>query len=260
MRVACSIELNEGDRKRLERLAKGRSTAARLVRRSKIVLLASEGMENIESASRVGVDRRTVSLWRRRFAQKGIEGIEKDAPRGGRTPKKREKLVERIILKTTQEHPRSATHWSTRTLAKEMGVNPTLVHRVWRPNNLKPHLVKTFKLSNDKHFLDKLYDVVGLYMNPPANALVFGVDEKSQIQALDRTQPGLPIKRGRCGTMTHDYKRHGTTTLFAALELLEGRVIGTCMNRHRHQEWIRFLKLIDAETPVELDLHLIVDN
>lgn len=260
MRVACSIELKEGERKRLEKLAKGRSTATRLVQRSKIVLLAAKGMENIQIASQVGVDRRTVSLWRCRFAEKGIEGIEKDAPRGGRKPKKRGKLVQRIIEKTTQGHPRNATHWSARTLAQEIGANPTLVHRVWRANNLKPHLVKTFKLSNDKHFLEKLHDVVGLYMNPPENALVFSVDEKSQIQALDRTQPGLPIKKGRCGTMTHDYKRHGTTTLFAALELLEGKVIGTCMKRHRHQEWIKFLKLIDAQTPSELDLHLIVDN
>jgi len=225
-----------------------------------MILLAADGMENIQVAAQIGVDRRTVSLWRERFAEKGIAGIEKDAPRGGRKPKRRGKLVQRIIEKTTQEKPRNATHWSTRTLGKQIGVNPTLVHRVWRANNLKPHLVKTFKLSNDKHFLEKLHDVVGLYMNPPENALVFSVDEKSQIQALDRTQPGLPIKKGRCGTMTHDYKRHGTTTLFAALELLDGKVIGTCMKRHRHQEWIKFLKLIDTQTPPELGLHLIVDN
>jgi transposase len=260
MRVACSIELKEEERETLEKFAKGRSTAARVVERSKIILLAAKGMENIQIASEVGVDRRTVSLWRRRFAEQGIAGIQKDAPRAGRKPKERAELVQRIIEKTTQGQPPNATHWSARTLAKEIGVNPTLVHRVWRANSLKPHLVKNFKLSNDKHFLEKLHDVVGLYMNPPDNALVFSVDEKSQIQALDRTQPGLPIKKGRCGTMTHDYKRHGTTTLFAALELLEGKIIGTCMKRHRHQEWIKFLKLIDAQTPSELDLHLIVDN
>jgi transposase len=260
MRVACSIELKEEERKTLEKFTKGRRTAARVVERSKIILLAAKGMENIQIASEVGVDRRTVSLWRRRFAEKGIAGIEKDAPRAGRKPKERAELVQRIIEKTIQGQPPNATHWSARTLAKEIGVNPTLVHRVWRANRLKPHLVKNFKLSNDKHFLEKLHDVVGLYMNPPDNALVFSVDEKSQIQALDRTQPGLPIKKGRCGTMTHDYKRHGTTTLFAALELLEGKIIGTCMKRHRHQEWIKFLKLIDAQTPSERDLHLIVDN
>lgn len=260
MRVARSIELKEEERKTLERLAKGRRTPVRVVQRSRMILLAADGMENIQVAAQIGVDRRTVSLWRERFAEKGIAGIEKDAPRGGRKPKRRGKLVQRIIEKTTQEKPRNATHWSTRTLGKQIGVNPTLVHRVWRANNLKPHLVKTFKLSNDKHFLEKLHDVVGLYMNPPENALVFSVDEKSQIQALDRTQPGLPIKKGRCGTMTHDYKRHGTTTLFAALELLDGKVIGTCMKRHRHQEWIKFLKLIDTQTPPELGLHLIVDN
>lgn len=260
MRVACSIELNAAQRKTLERYSKGRSVAARLVERSQIILLAADGMENMQIASRIGVDRRTVSLWRQRFAEKGIAGIEKDAPRGGRKPKERTDLIEQIIEKTLHSKPKNATHWSARTLAKQVGVNPTLVHRVWRSNGLKPHLVKTFKLSNDKNFLEKLHDVVGLYLNPPENALVFSVDEKSQIQALDRTQPGLPIKKGRCGTMTHDYKRHGTTTLFAALELMEGKVIGTCMNRHRHQEWIKFLKLIDKETPKKRDLHLIVDN
>lgn len=260
MRVACSIVLSSADRKTLERYSNGRSVATRLVERSQIVLYAAEGLENMQIAALMGVDRRTVSLWRRRFSERGLAGIEKDAPRGGRRPKRRKGLVDRIIEETLHSKPKGATHWSARTLAKHVGTNPTLVHRVWKANGLKPHLVKTFKLSNDKHFIEKLHDVVGLYMNPPENALVFSVDEKSQIQALDRTQPGLPIKKGRCGTMTHDYKRHGTTTLFAALELMEGRVIGTCMNRHRHQEWIKFLKFIDQQTPPDLDLHLIVDN
>ncbi len=260
MRIACSVRLSEEHRGTLEKWSRGRRSAVRLAQRSKIVLLAAEGMQNIQIAQEVGADRRTVSLWRRRFQEQGIDGIQQDAPRGGRTPKARQDVVRCIVKKTTQEKPANATHWSIRTLARELQVNPTLVHRVWRANQLKPHLVKTFKVSNDKQFLEKLHDVVGLYLNPPDNALVFSLDEKSQIQALDRTQPGLPLKKGRCGTMTHDYKRHGTTTLFAALELLEGTVIGTCMKRHRHQEWMQFLRLLDTQTPPHLDLHCIVDN
>jgi transposase len=165
-----------------------------------------------------------------------------------------------IVEWTTQKKPANATHWSTRTLAVELKTSPSMVNRVWQANGLKPHLIKTFKLSNDRKFAEKLVDVVGLYLSPPEHALVLSCDEKSQIQALDRTQPGLPLKKGRAGTMTHDYKRNGTTTLFAALEMAEGKRIGTCMPRHRHQEWITFLALIDQETPAELDLHLIVDN
>jgi transposase len=165
-----------------------------------------------------------------------------------------------MIETTTQRTPPNATHWSTRSLAKELGTSPSMVHRVWKANGLKPHLAKTFKVSNDPHFEEKLRDVVGLYLNPPENALVLSADEKTSIQALDRTQPGLPLIRGRCGTMTHDYKRNGTTTLFAALELAQGEVIATCMKQHRHQEWIKFLRMIDEQTPNELDLHLIVDN
>ena len=169
-------------------------------------------------------------------------------------------MAKRILEKTTQERPANATHWSTRTLAAELGVSRSMVHRVWRAHGLKPHLTRTFKVSNDPRFVEKVTDVVGLYLDPPEHALVLCVDEKSQIQALDRTQPSLPMYPGRCGTLTHDYKRNGTTTLFAALEVAEGRLIGTCMPRHRHQEWIKFLKLIDAETDPDLDLHLIVDN
>ena len=165
-----------------------------------------------------------------------------------------------VIRKTTRERPAHATHWSTRTMAAEMGISPASVRRIWTRNGLKPHLLRTFKVSNDPHFAEKLEDIVGLYLNPPDHALVFSVDEKSQIQALDRTQPGLPIKKGRAGTMTHDYKRHGTTTLFAALCTLTGHVISTCMPRHRHQEWIRFLNLINMEVPNDLDVHLICDN
>jgi transposase len=165
-----------------------------------------------------------------------------------------------IIERTTQSKPSNATHWSVRTLAKRLGIDKSMVHRVWQASGLKPHLAKTFKVSRDKSFVEKVIDVVGLYLNPPEHALVLCADEKTSVQALDRTQPGLPLVRGRLGTMTHDYKRHGTTTLFAALEMSEGRIIGTCMNRHRHQEWIKFLNLIDQKTPAELDLHLIVDN
>lgn len=260
MRVAPQITLDDKERKTLQRWSRGRSTAARLVLRAKIVLLAAKGKQNKDIASELGADRSIVGRWRSRFAQHGLTGIEKDAPRGGRKPTKRNQVARRIVEKTTQETPANATHWSTRSLAKKLGVSQSMVHRVWKANGLKPHLVRTFKVSNDPHFVEKLIDIVGLYLNPPEHALVLCADEKSQIQALDRTQLSLPLRKGRCSTMTHDYKRNGTTTLFAALDVAEGRLIGKCMNRHRHQEWIKFLKLIDAETPEELDLHLIADN
>ena len=228
--------------------------------RAQIVLAATRDLENKEIASELGVSRETVGRWRSRFVMDGVKGILKDLPRGGRTPTARSRVEGRILRVTTQKKPANATHWSTRTLAKELGVTPSMVHRVWKANGLKPHLVKTFKVSNDPHFEEKLRDVVGLYLSPPKNALVLSADEKTSIQALDRTQPGLPLVKGRCGTMTHDYKRNGTTTLFAAIELGHGTVIATCMQRHRHQEWIKFLMRIDEHTPQELDLHVIVDN
>lgn len=260
MRVACKIDLAEEEKKTLEQWSRGRRIQARLVLRAKIVLLASEGMMNKDIAEEVGTDRMTVGRWRSRFAQLRLSGIEKDAPRGGRPPARRNEVARVIIERTTRTVPANATHWSVRTLAKELDTSPSMVHRVWRANGLKPHLTRTFKVCNDPHFVEKLMDVVGLYLNPPEHALVLCADEKSQIQALDRTQPSLPIIPGRCGTLTHDYKRNGTTTLFAAIELAEGRLIGTCMPKHRHQEWLKFLKLIDQQTPSELDLHLIVDN
>jgi len=260
MRVAVSIVLNEKERSTLEQWSRGKRTPMRLVVRSKIVLLAAQGWLNKDIAVEVGVGRVAVGRWRTRFAQHRLAGIEKDAPRGGRTPRKRNAQARRILEATTQEKPQDATHWSTRTLAEHLGVSRSMVQRVWKANGLKPHLIKTFKVSNDKHFIEKMTDVVGLYLNPPEHALVLCADEKTSIQALDRTQPELPIKKGRCGTMTHDYKRNGTTTLFAALELAEGRLIGTCMKKHRHQEWLKFLRLIDRETPPDKDLHLIVDN
>ena len=260
MRVAVAIKLTEEQRTRLKKWAKGRSVATRLVERAKMVLLASQGEWNKDIAEKLGVVRATVSRWRDRFARLGLEGIKKDAPRGGRKPRTRDRVARLIVETTTREKPQNATHWSTRTLAKKLKVSRSMVHRVWQANGLKPHLVRTFKVSNDPRFVEKLVDVVGLYLDPPEHALVLCADEKSQIQALDRTQKSLPMYPGRCGTMTHDYKRHGTTTLFAALEMAEGRVIARCMPRHRHQEWIKFLEQIDEETPPDLDLHLIVDN
>jgi transposase len=260
MRIARAIMLTDKDRSTLERWSRSRSTEARLVERARIILLAAEGRENKHIAVELGVTRATVGRWRDRFAGRGIAGIEKDAPRGGRPPKTRDDLVGKIIEMTTRRKPANATHWSTRTLAETLGTNRSMISRVWRANGLKPHLSRTFKVSNDPKFAEKLVDVVGLYLDPPEHALVLCVDEKSQIQALDRTQPSLPIYPGRCATMTHDYKRNGTTTLFAALNVAEGRLIGQCMPRHRHQEFIKFLKRIDAETPPGLDLHLIVDN
>jgi transposase len=230
------------------------------VLRAKIALLAAAGHENRSIAVTVGTSRQTVGLWRQRFATQRVPGLTQDAPRGGRPPKARQALIARILKTTTQIQPPAATHWSTRTLARHVGSNPTLVQRVWTAHGLQPHQVRTFKLSRDPHFQEKLEDVVGLYLHPPEHAVVLSVDEKSQIQALDRTQPGLPLKKGRCGTMTHDYVRHGTTTLFAALNVAEGSLISTCLPRHRHQEWLRFLRLIDQQIPQDKALHLIADN
>jgi transposase len=223
-------------------------------------LAAAEGRENRDIAQQLGCTRRTVGTWRNRFASDRLPGIEKDAPRGGRRPAQRAAFEAEIIRMTTQEKPPHATQWSTRSLAKALECNDTLVQRVWHDHGLKPHRTKGFKVSNDPRFAEKLIDVVGLYLDPPDHALVLSCDEKSQIQALDRTQKSLPMFPGRLKTLTHDYKRNGTTTLFAAIELAEGRIIAECMPQHRHQEWIKFLKKIDAQTPPELDLHLIVDN
>jgi transposase len=260
MRIAQPIELTEKEFETLTRWSRGRRTPTRLMKRAKIMLMASEGRQNKTIAELLGIDPRQVSRWRRRFVEKRLAGIEKDLPRGGRKAKKRERVTPLIIETTTQSKPSNGTHWSIRTLADRLGIDKSMVHRVWQASGLKPHLAKTFKVSRDKKFVEKVIDVVGLYLNPPEQALVLCVDEKTSVQALDRTQPGLPLVKGRCGTMTHHYKRNGTTTLFAALEMTEGSIIGTCMNRHRHQEWIKFLKLIDQQTPPDLDLHLIVDN
>ncbi len=260
MRVAVSITLTHDERATLQRSARGRSVEARRVLRAKIVLAAATGQQNKEIADELGTLRKTVALWRNRFAQQRLAGIEKDAARGGRPSTAKQKFAARIVKTTTTQTPAAATHWSTRTLAEHLGTSPSMVQRVWKETNLQPHRVKTFKVSNDPHFAEKLVDVVGLYLNPPEHAIVLCVDEKTQIQALDRMQKGLPIYPGRLGTRTHDYKRHGTTTLFAALNVAEGIVIDACMSRHRHQEWIKFLKHIDAATDPEAELHLVADN
>jgi transposase len=236
------------------------TTQQRVAFRCHIVLAAMKGKSNTAIAKELNTSRPTVILWRGRFADDGPDGLLKDLPRGRRIPPLPRKKVEEVVQKTLQTKPKDATHWSRRSMAKECGVSKSSVQRIWNAHHLKPHLVKTFKLSNDKHFVEKLKDVVGLYLNPPENALVFCVDEKSQIQALDRTQPSLPLKKGRAGTMTHDYKRNGTTTLFAALNVLKGEVIGQCLQRHRHQEFLRFLMTMDRTTAKDLDIHCIVDN
>ena len=261
MRRAPEIHLTEKERKRLERAARAsRSNPQRLVDRAKIVLLAAQGLENKEIALQLGQDRGKVGRWRQRYAQSGIDGIVKDKSRPGRIPAVPGEIRSKIIEKTLNSKPEGATHWSRTLMGKAMGVSPSTVGRIWSANGLKPHLAATFKLSNDKHFEEKLEDIVGLYLSPPENAIVLSCDEKSSIQALDRTQPGLPIKKGRGSTMTHDYKRNGTTSLFAAMNTATGSIIGTCKKRHRHQEWLEFLKLIDQETDAEKDIHIICDN
>ena len=257
-RSAAPIVLSGEEETTVDAWARSRNLPLRQVQRAQIIQLAATGVESQEIAKLLGVSRPTVQLWRERFLALRLVGLEKDAPRPGRVPRISEHRVRAVVEATLHTKPANATHWSTRTMATAQGISEATVRRIWHQHHLKPHLTKTFKLSRDKQFVEKLSDVVGLYLNPPDRALVLCVDEKSQIQALDRTQPGLPLKKGRCGTMTHDYKRNGTTTLFAALSMLDGHVIGDCMPRHRHQEFIRFLKKIDAEMPPELGLHLIV--
>ena len=234
-------------------------TSQALALRSRIVLACSQGIANDDVARRLGVNHKTVGKWRRRFVERRLDGL-LDEPRPGAPRKLDDARIEHLIATTLNECPRGATHWSIRSMAAKVGVSRSTVNRVWRAFGLQPHRSETFKLSTDPLFIDKVRDIVGLYMSPPANAVVLSVDEKSQIQALDRTQPGLPMKKGRAGTMTHDYKRHGVTTLFAALDVLEGKVIGQCMKRHRHQEFIRFLNVIEARVSRKKTIHVIVDN
>jgi len=242
------------------RLAERHSTPQQVALRCRIILAAAAGRENAAIAAQLNINRHTVELWRGRVRDSGIDQVWEIAAGRGRKPRYGQAKRDAIINATLQTKPKGMTHWSCRLMAKAQAVSTSTVNRLWQLHNLKPHLSRTFKLSRDAKFLEKLTDVVGLYLNPPQKAVVLCLDEKSQIQALDRTQPGLPLKKGRCGTMTHDYKRNGTTTLFAALNVLEGKIIGQCHARHRHQEWLKFLRRLDREFPQEITLHLVMDN
>jgi transposase len=259
-RRASLVTLNETDRLELERWVGAHRTPQQVSQRCQIVLAAAQGQQDKAIAAALEINFKTVALWRNRFCVEGPDCLWEVAAGRGRKARLTPEDIERILDATLQTKPAGATHWSCRTMAKAQGVSKATINRVWQSHHLQPHRTKNFKLSRDPKFLAKLTDVVGLYLNPPEKALVLCVDEKSQIQALDRTQPGLPIKKGRCGTMTHDYKRNGTTTLFAALEIAQGKVIGQCYGRHRHQEFLKFLKRLDEEFPGEVGLHLVMDN
>jgi transposase len=256
---ATVITLSPEERRKLTIVARSAVAPVREAQRAKVILLADEGRTTREIAGQTGLSMNTVSRWRCRFAQERLKGLE-DRPGRGRQHTYGPEAVEALVEATLMTKPNNATHWSVRTMAQETGLSRATVQRIWSAHKIKPHLVRTFKLSHEPHFVEKVHDIVGLYLNPPEHALVLSVDEKSGTQALDRSQPGLPLKKGRCGTMTHDYRRCGTTTLFAALEMAEGKVIHQCMKRHRHQEFLKFLRLIDRSTPKDLDLHLIADN
>ena len=260
MRRSSRSIVNEQDQAELQRLAAGRNTPQKVAQRARIILLSGDGVPTGEMMERLGVSTPTISRWRERYRLLGVPGILTDRTRPGRKARLSAEQVRFVVETTLHEQPPEATQWSVRSMAKRSGVSPSSVHSIWKDHGLKPHRVKSFKLSKDPEFVDKLMDVVGLYLDPPEKAVVFSVDEKSQIQALERTQPGLPMKRGRAGTMTHDYKRHGVTTLFAALNVLTGDLIGACHRRHRHDEFLSFLKLLDRQTPAGLDLHVILDN
>jgi transposase len=255
-----SIALSNEEEQRIRELLVAHGTPQQIALRCRIVLAAAEGKSDLAIAAALDVNRHTATLWRRRFAEGGLASLWQIAPGRGRKSTYPVARVKQVIDATLQTKPKGMTHWSCRVMASSQGIGKSTVSKIWRSHNIKPHRVKTFKLSRDPKFLEKLTDVIGLYLNPPQQAVVLCVDEKSQIQALDRTQPGLPLKKGRCGTMTHDYKRNGTTTLFAAMELLEGKVIGHCYKRHRHQEFLRFLRRLDREFPEAVTLHLVIDN
>ena len=264
MKPSKNIDLSNKDEITLKKYTKSKAIADRIKIRAKILLLANDGILNGKIVERLEINPNTVTLWINRYLEEGVDCILKDRPRGlnqgGKKTIDQQKLREQIIKKTTESKPKNATHWSTRSMAKELNTTHSFVNRVWQSSGLKPHLEKTFKVSNDKQFEEKLTDVVGLYLNPPENAIVFCVDEKTSIQALDRSQPGLPLKKGRCGTVTHDYKRNGTSTLFAALEVATGKVIGDCYQKHTNKEFLNFIKKVDKQTDPEKELHIIVDN
>jgi len=257
---ASALVMDENQRKRLRFLARSGKTPQKVALRARIVLLAADGVANNAIARQLVTSRPTVLLWRGRFSSFGVPGIMKDAKRPGRKKAISAEVVQKVVEKTLHSTPRGATHWSTRSMAKEVGISHLSVHRIWKQHGLAPHRVETFKMSKDLRFVEKLRDVVGLYLDPPDKALVLSVDEKSQIQALERTRPLLPLRPGIPARQTHDYSRHGTTTLYAALSMLDGKVIGECLPRHRSEEFIRFLRRIDHETPADRELHLIVDN
>jgi len=260
MRTGISITLKPADRRRLKALARDRNTPHKHVWRAEIVLLSADGVGTNEIMRQTGKSKTCVWRWQERYMQEGHDGLLQDKTRPSRIPPLGPNITERVVTLTQTNPPAEATHWTSAMMAKTAGISASSVQRIWRTHGLQPHRVKQFKLSSDPQFAAKLRDIVGLYVNPPAHAVVLSVDEKSQIQALDRTQPGLPMKKGRAGTMTHDYKRHGTTTLFAALNILDGTVIGRNMQRHRHQEFIRFLNSIEAQVPAQKSIHAIVDN
>ena len=265
-RISAGVSLADIDREQLERWVAAYGTPQQVALRCQMVLAAATGRTNLEISMQLGVNVKTVALWRSRFAQEGAQGLWSVAAGRGRKPTYSSDKIKVIVQATLSTKPKGMTQWSCRQMAQAQGVSKSTISTIWRSHNLKPHRVKSFKLSRDARFLEKLTDVVGLYLNPPDQAaaglgpLVLCVDEKTQIQALDRTQPGLPMKKGRLGTMTHDYKRNGTTCLFAALEVLQGKVIGQCYVRHRHQEFLKFLRRLDAEFPGEVALHLVMDN
>ena len=255
-----ALSLQEADVQQLHQWVAAFGTPQQVALRSRIVLAAAAGQSDSAIARDLDVNRNTVILWRTRFQREGLDGLWEVAAGRGRKPIYDSEKIGEIIDATLRTKPKGMTQWSCRLMAATQGVSKSTINNIWQSHNLKPHRVKRFKLSRDSKFLERLTDVVGLYLNPPQQAIVLCVDEKSQIQALDRTQPGLPIKKGRCGTMTHDYKRNGTTTLFAALEVLQGRVVGQCFERHRHQELLRFLRRLDQEFPGDVPLHLVMDN
>jgi len=259
-RITQPVVLSAADQMQLNQWKSAHSTPQQVALRCQLVLAAAAGQQDLAIAATHGVNRHTIALWRQRVRRLGIGAVwEIDVGRG-RKPQYDQAKRDALIVATLQTKPEGQTHWSCRTMAKAQGVSKNTVNRLWQLHNLKPHLSRTFKLSRDPKFLEKLTDVVGLYLNPPEKAIVLCLDEKSQIQALDRTQPGLPLKKGRCGTTTHDYKRHGTTTLFAAISMLDGKVVGQCQARHRHQEFLKFLRRLDREFPGDRELHLIMDN
>ena len=258
MRKGISIAVTPADRVRLEAIVRDRNSPQKHVWRARIVLLTADGRGTNAITRAIGKDKTVVWRWQERFMQEGVAGLTRDKTRPSRIPPLPAASVDRVVALSNQAH--AATHWTAAAMAAAVGISPSSVRRIWAGQGLQPHRVRTFKLSNDPKFADKLKDVVGLYIDPPAHAVVLSIDEKSQIQALDRTQPGLPMKKGRCATMTHDYKRNGTTTLFAALDVLEGKVIGRCMQRHRHQEFIRFLNAVEREVPADKAVHVVLDN